>query len=455
MIGTVHSVPRLMPGQGFIIGVGTIAYPAEYEGADPQTIARLAVSKVFTLTSTYDHRIIGGAESGEFLRWMHQLLLGDDDFYDEIFQSFGVPYEPARWSTDVSPLDDETTAFEKVVHVHQLVNMYRVRGHLIANLDPLGRREPRTHPELDVNHYGLTIWDLDREFPVGGLGSGSLERKTLPLRDILGMLRDAYARTIGVEYMHIQEPEQKEWIQARVETPHTPLKSEQQRRILDRLNAAEAFEGFLHTKYLGQKRFSLEGAESLIPMLDALLSAAADAGMAEAVLGTAHRGRLNVLVNTIGKSYGQIFREFEGALDPASVQGSGDVKYHVGAAGTHTAAVRPQDRGDARVEPEPPRGRRPGGRGHGPRQGRPARRHRVPLPGAPGARARRRRVRRPGRRRGDVQPLRGPGLRGRRHRARRGEQPARVHHRAGSRSLERVRDRRRQDGAGADLPRER
>ena len=125
MIGTVHSVPRLMPGQGFIIGVGTIAYPAEYEGADPQTVARLAVSKMFTLTSTYDHRIIGGAESGEFLRWMHQLLLGDDDFYDEIFQSFGVPYEPARWSTDVSPLDDPSTAFEKVVSVHQLVNMYR------------------------------------------------------------------------------------------------------------------------------------------------------------------------------------------------------------------------------------------------------------------------------------------------------------------------------------------
>jgi 2-oxoglutarate dehydrogenase E1 component len=337
MIGTVHSVPRLMPGQGFILGVGTISYPAEYEGADPQTVARLGVSKTFTLTSTYDHRIIQGAESGEFLRWMHELLLGADDFYDEIFQSFGVPYEPARWSTDVSPLDDPTTAFEKVVSVHSLVNMYRVRGHLIANLDPLGRRPPHTHPELDVQHYGLTIWDLDREFPLAGLGSGALERKTLPLRDILGILRDAYSRTIGVEYMHIQEPEQKEWIQARVETPPVPLDNEQQRRILERLNAAEAYEGFIHTKYLGQKRFSLEGAESLIPMLDALLNDAANAGMAEVVLGTAHRGRLNVLVNVIGKSYGQIFREFEGALDPASVQGSGDVKYHVGSAGTHTA----------------------------------------------------------------------------------------------------------------------
>ena len=152
----------------------------------------------------------------------------------------------------------------------------------------------------------------------------------MPLREILGVVRDAYARTVGVEYMHIQDPEQKEWIQTRVEAPSDSPGPDVQRRILERLNAAEAFEAFLGKKYLGQKRFSLEGAESLIPMLDALLSAAADGGMREVVLGTAHRGRLNVLVNTVGKSYNQIFREFEGALDPSSVQGSGDVKYHVG-----------------------------------------------------------------------------------------------------------------------------
>ncbi len=337
MIGTVHSVPRLMPGQGFILGVGAIGYPAEYEGADPHTVARLGISKTITLTSTYDHRVIQGAESGEFLRAIHDLLLGGHGFYDAIFQSFAVPYEPARWSTDVSALDNEHAHNEKVVHVHQLINMYRVRGHLIANLDPLGRREPDTHPELDINHHGLSIWDLDREFPVGSLGAGVLLRATMPLREILGRLRDAYARTVGVEFMHIQDPEQKEWIQARVEMPSPAPDPAVQRRILDRLNAAEAFEGFLGKKYLGQKRFSLEGAESLIPMLDALLTAAADAGMSEAVLGTAHRGRLNVLVNTVGKSYGQIFREFEGGLDPSSVQGSGDVKYHVGATGTHVA----------------------------------------------------------------------------------------------------------------------
>ena len=338
MIGTVSSVPRLMPGQGFIVGVGSIGFPAEYEGADAHVLAQLGVSKVITLTSTYDHRVIQGAESGEFLRWAHQLLLGAEGFYDEIFQSLGVPYEPARWSVDESSVADSESAHEKVVHVHQLINMYRVRGHLIANLDPLGRRAPHTHPELDINHYGLTIWDLDREFPVGSLAAGTAERPTMKLRDILGVLRNAYARTVGVEFMHIQEPDQKAWIQEHVEGGDRDLTDDEKRRILERLNAAEAFERFLHTKYLGHKRFSLEGAESLIPMLDALLSAAADKSMAEAVLGMAHRGRLNVLATTIGKSYGQIFREFEGELDPLSSQGSGDVKYHLGATGTHVAA---------------------------------------------------------------------------------------------------------------------
>jgi 2-oxoglutarate dehydrogenase E1 component len=333
-IGTVHSVPRLMPGQGFIIGVGAIGFPAEYEGADPHTLAKLGVSKTVTLTSTYDHRIIQGAESGEFLAAVHQLLVGGDDFYDEIFKSFAVPYEPARWSVDIPEVEEDSIAgHDKAVHVQQLINMYRVRGHLIANLDPLGRKDPVTHPELDINAYDLTIWDLDREFPTGGLAGKPL----MKLRDIMGVLRNAYARTIGVEYMHIQEPDQKSWIQERIEGVAWEPADEEKRRILERLNAAEAFERFLHTKYLGHKRFSLEGAESSIPMLDALLSAAADDGVAEAVLGMPHRGRLNVLANVVGKSYGQIFREFEGELDPMSAQGSGDVKYHVGAVGKHAS----------------------------------------------------------------------------------------------------------------------
>ncbi len=335
MIGTVHSVPRLVPGQGFILGVGAIGYPAEYEGADPATLAQLGVSKVTTLTNTYDHRIITGAESGEFLRRIHDLLLGNDDFYDDVFASLAVPYEPARWNPDRSALADPATQFEKVVQVHSLVNMYRVRGHLIANLDPLGRREPHTHPELDITHYDLSIWDLDREFPVGNLGAGRLPQSVLPLREILRVLRDAYSRTMGVEYMHIQEPDQKEWIQERIEDTHPVTPPNERHRILERLNAAEAFERFLHTKYLGQKRFSLEGAETLIPMLDALCSEAADSGMTRVVIGMTHRGRLNALANVLGKSYEQIFREFEGELDPSSAQGSGDVKYHLGATGKH------------------------------------------------------------------------------------------------------------------------
>ena len=335
MIGTIHSVPRLMTGQGFIVGVGSIGYPAEYEGADPQMLAEIGVSKVTTLTNTYDHRIIGGAESGEFLRRIHHLLLGDDGYYDAIFRSLEVPYEPARWHADQSMLRDPAATTDKIVHVHQLINMYRVRGHLMANLDPLGRTEPRTHPELDIGHYGLSIWDLEREFPIGSLGAGRRPEGTMPLRDILGVLRDAYARTIGVEYMHIQEPDQKSWIQEHVEGPSEPSTADDKIRIVRMLNAAEAFERFLGAKYLGQKRFSLEGAETLIPMLDTLCSEAADGGMTELVMGMAHRGRLNVLANVLGKSYAQIFREFEGELDPSSTQGSGDVKYHVGQTGKH------------------------------------------------------------------------------------------------------------------------
>src|SRR5438477_1779332 len=333
-IGTLHSVPRLMPGQGVIVGVGAITYPPEYEGADPQTLAEIGVSKTVTLTSTYDHRIIQGAQSGEFLATLHDLLLGGDGFYDDIFASFGVPYEPARWSPDRSPLEGSVEAQQKIIAVQQLINMYRVRGHLIANLDPLGLKEPRTHEELDPNHWGLTIWDLDREFATGGLAG----RSAMKLRDILGVLRDAYARTIGVEYMHIQEPDQKSWIQHKVEGTHGDTSLDDKRRILSALNGAEAFERFLHTKFLGQKRFSLEGAETLIPMLDFLIDGAAEAGFEEVVMAMAHRGRLNVLANVVGKSYEQIFREFEGELDPSVPQGSGDVKYHVGASGKFTAA---------------------------------------------------------------------------------------------------------------------
>ena len=309
-IGTEHSVPRLMPGQGCIVGVGAMEYPAAYQGASAETIARMAISKTVTLTSTYDHRIIQGAQSGDFLRVVHQLLLGEDGFYDEIFEALRIPYEPVRWVQDIpAGHEDDIT---KSARVHELIHAYRVRGHLMADTDPLEYRQ-RKHPDLDINQHGLTLWDLEREFATGGFGG----QPRMQLREILGVLRDSYCRTVGIEYMHIQNPEERAWIQARVERPHDRADKDEQLRILSRLNVAEAFEMFLQTKFVGQRRFSLEGAESLIPLLDAVLTEAARAHLDEAVIGMAHRGRLNVLANIVGKSYSQIFNEFEGNLDPA------------------------------------------------------------------------------------------------------------------------------------------
>jgi len=329
-IGTVHSVPRLMPGQGTIIGVGAMEYPAEYQGASPDTLSRLAVSKVMTLTSTYDHRIIQGAQSGDFLRTIHRLLLGEDGFYDEIFEALRIPYEPVRWVQDISASHDDDVA--KSARVIELIHAYRVRGHLMAETDPLEYKQ-RKHPDLDIQSHGLTLWDLEREFATGGFGG----RPLMKLREILGVLRDSYCRTVGIEYMHIQNPEERAWIQERVEMAHASPARDEQLNILSRLNTAEAFETFLQTKYVGQKRFSLEGGESLIPLLDSVISDAAEEGLDEVVIGMAHRGRLNVLANIVGKSYGQIFGEFEGNLDPRTAHGSGDVKYHLGASGTFTA----------------------------------------------------------------------------------------------------------------------
>src|SRR6266536_967855 len=270
--GTVMSVPRLLAGQAAIIGVGAIDFPAEYRGADPATLAELAVGKTVTLTSTYDHRVIQGAESGEFLAKVQALLLGADGFYDELFRSVGVPYVAVAWRADRRAAPDSLDLAEKQARIYQLINIYRVRGHLIANLAPLGTKSPTMHAELDPASYGLTIWDLERSFLTGGVS----EQRELPLREILRILRDAYCRTVGVEYMHISQPDEKAWIQRQVEGPQPALAQEDQLQILHKLIEAEVFERFLHNKYVGQKRFSLEGAESLIPMLDGVLDRAAD-----------------------------------------------------------------------------------------------------------------------------------------------------------------------------------
>ena len=329
-IGTVHSVPRLVQGQGLILGVGALDYPAEFHGTNEQTLADLAISKVVTITSTYDHRIIQGAQSGDFLRRIHEILLGEENFYDEIFEALRIPYVPIRWVVDMQFGKDDDVS--KTARVQKLIDAYRTTGHLMADVEPLAYVQ-RSHPDLDVVTHGLSLWDLDREFATGGFGGKSF----MKLRRILGVLRDSYCRTIGVEYMYIANPDERKWIQERIEVGAPRTAREEQLRILRKLNSAEAFESFLQTKFVGQKRFSLEGGESVIPLLDAMISSAADSGSDEVCIGMPHRGRLNVLANIAGKSYGQIFQEFEGNYHDNEVHGSGDVKYHLGTKGTFTA----------------------------------------------------------------------------------------------------------------------
>jgi 2-oxoglutarate dehydrogenase E1 component len=343
-VGTLGSVPRLMPGQGCIIASGAIDYPAEYQGANPEVLAALGLSKVMMITCTYDHRVIQGAESGMFLGIVQQLLTGEEGFYEDIFAELHIPYRPAKWQSDSRPAmpgmgTGRANEVAKEATVLQLINAYRVRGHLIADLNPLGM-EPQYHPELDPATYGFTIWDLDRQFITGNLGALTGEAAPKPiatLREILDILQQTYCGKIGCEYMSIQNPAEKTWLQQRMEPQRNnwPLSSEEKVQVLDRLIAAEQFESFIHSRFVGQKRFSLEGAETAISIIDDVLSSAAEGMAHEVVIGMAHRGRLNVLANAVGKPVSQIFGEFEGHPDPDSAQGSGDVKYHLGATGVH------------------------------------------------------------------------------------------------------------------------
>ncbi|WP_151529919.1 MULTISPECIES: multifunctional oxoglutarate decarboxylase/oxoglutarate dehydrogenase thiamine pyrophosphate-binding subunit/dihydrolipoyllysine-residue succinyltransferase subunit [Corynebacterium] len=328
-IGTRHSVPRLTKGQGLIVGVGSMDYPAEFAGASEDRLAELGVGKLVTITSTYDHRVIQGAESGEFLRTMSQLLV-DDTFWDEIFTCMSVPYAPIRWRQD-----QPNTGMDKNTRVMQLIEAYRSRGHLIADVNPLNWHQPGMpipdHSDLQLESHGLTLWDLDRTFHVGGFD----QRETMTLREVVTKLRAAYTLKVGSEYNHILDNDERTWLQDRLEAGMPKPTVAQQKYILQKLNAAEAFENFLQTKYVGQKRFSLEGAESLIPLMDAAIDTAAGQGLDEVVIGMPHRGRLNVLANIVGKPLSQLFKEFEGNADPAAAGGSGDVKYHLGAEGKH------------------------------------------------------------------------------------------------------------------------
>ena len=340
-IGTVASNPRLMSGQGVIIATGAIEYPAEYQAMTSGALSQLGISKVLTLTSTYDHRVIQGAESGLFLAKIHEFLIGQHNFYDEVFKDLEISFPPLRFAQDYNPSllggDHFREQTEKQANVLQLINAYRTRGHLLADIDPLNMTSHH-EAELDLENFDLTIWDLDREFITGGLHG----TKTATLREILSILRRAYCGKVGIEYRHIQSKEEKKWIREQIRQQFVdvvPLNQEIRKELLQKLIEAEQFEQFLHKKYLGQKRFSLEGTETIIPLLDQLVENGSERGVEEIFLGMAHRGRLNVLSNIVGNAETgdlaeRIFTIFEGTSHPSFPADEGDVKYHQGALGS-------------------------------------------------------------------------------------------------------------------------
>jgi 2-oxoglutarate decarboxylase len=340
-LGTVASTPRLMAGQSLIIATGAIEYPAEYQATAPEAMSQLGISKAITVSSTYDHRIVQGAESGAFLARVHELIIGESRFYHDIFLDLGIAHVPFRWNTDrnrtLVPGDQVRDVEIKEVGVVELINAYRVRGHLIADVDPLHALPVLYHTELDIETYGLTIWDLDREFITGGLAGTQIAT----LREILDILQRAYCGKVGIEYRHIQSKEEKIWLREQIRQQFVspqPVPVEIKKQLLWKLISAEQFERFLHTKYLGQKRFSLEGSETIIPLLDQLIEGAAARGVEDITMGMAHRGRLNVLANVLGKFCERIFAAFEGSVHPSFPADEGDVKYHQGAVGERVAA---------------------------------------------------------------------------------------------------------------------
>jgi len=343
-LGTSASVPRLMTGQGSIIAVGAIGYPAEFSTVPDERATELGISKVMTITSTYDHRIIQGAESGTFLGIVDRLLQGEDGFYDRVAQSLGVtlPATPGAPSPKrvAGTAAQDTVAPEMLYHVAAamaLVKAFRMHGHLAARLDPLGT-DPIGDPALDPASLGLTPAIMEN-IP------SKVLRIAVPgrtLAESLPFLQATYCGTMAYEIEHISTHEERVWLREKIESGayRQPLPPERQRWLLQRLTEVETLERFLHKAYLGQKRFSIEGVDLLVPMLDLTIESAAKSGARDVVIGMAHRGRLNVLAHTIGRPYETIFAEFEGGRQVEGGQltpdgGTGDVKYHHGAEGAY------------------------------------------------------------------------------------------------------------------------
>jgi 2-oxoglutarate decarboxylase len=357
-IGTVASVPRLLAGQSAIIATGSIAYPPEWSHASPERIKQLGVSKIMTLTSTYDHRVIQGAESGEFLRKVEQLLQGEDGFYEAVAADLGIEAAqvtnahpasaspaplttaaPAAESSAVPGQVDEEL-LQAVQAATSLLKAYRTQGHLAAHLDPLGS-EPKGDPGLEPENLNLTP-ELMARIPASILRIGVPGETLL---EALPRMRTAYCGTIGYQFEHIASHQQRIWMREMIETGahRQPLTEVEKEHLLHRLIDVFQFERFLEKTYLGAKVFSIEGLDVIVPMLDEVVTLAHRAGADEVVFGMAHRGRLSVLAHNLGRSVESILAEFEGSKRLTAVKavaaiphgGTGDVKYHYGHRGVY------------------------------------------------------------------------------------------------------------------------
>ncbi len=365
-IGTIASVPRLTAGQGAIIAAGAIAFPPGFSNANPATLASLGVEKIMTLTSTYDHRVVQGAQSGEFLKRIDEYLAGKDGFYDDVFASAGLlaprvgapvsalatsaaPQRPAQSGAGVASAVTDLPAtppreapsdelLRAVAAGMAILSSYRRHGHLAATLDPLGTSPPGD-PALDATNYALTP-SVMSAIPAAVL------RTKLPgdtLSDIVTALRATYSSTIAYEVEHIANIEQRQWLRDYIEsgTHVVPLAPERARKVLERLTKVETFERFLRKAYIGAKTFSIEGLDAMVPMLEELITLLAADGVGTAVIGMAHRGRLATIAHVVNRPYEEILGEFEAANrrgEGRSDDVTGDVKYHHGASGTYESS---------------------------------------------------------------------------------------------------------------------